>query len=71
MAHSTKSFGLFGLIAVLFGVLIIVPFIQRSSRIFEGFAGKPCANNTCPEGQFCEEVNVGTSTMSICHAKKP
>ena len=68
MARS-NSMGTIGLIAVLVGVLILVPFILRQSRVFEGFTAilEPCGPLNCEsnrqncvkkcnkDSQFCDK----------------
>lgn len=68
MARS-KSFGTFGLIAVLLGVLIVVPFILRQSRIFEGFGVRlavgfeQCGTRQCTPSQYCQEAGFCESKL--------
>lgn len=64
MARSTP-FGTFGLIAVLLGVLIIVPFVLRQSRIFEGFEAMGYFPYKKPNGGYCYVNNNCKSKKCI------
>jgi hypothetical protein len=56
-----KSLGLVGLVGVLLGILVIIPFVKiYFPGVFaEGFINVRCEKTTCPEGTFCEKAYDG------------
>ena len=60
-----KSLGLVGLVGVLLGILVIVPFVKiyfPGVFVSEGFINVRCEKTTCPEGTFCEKAYNGAES---------